>query len=286
MKRIFLTFSDSRLCRSQRRIRREAESLSFFDEIITLSETDLDESFCIKFGEKLKPKVRGFGYWVWKPQVIKQTLEKMVDGDVVLYVDVGCCLNPRGKERLHEYFRIAETSDTGVLAFQGIPPSLPLLHDGRPLPDLTEKLWTKGDVLDYFSVREKPEITETQTCGAGVILIKKCQRSMLLVDEWLKAINTSFALIDDSPSISNNSKGFIEHRHDQALFSILCKLFEVETVSAYEYSYPGWRGGEDWSMLEKMPIHAKRDLDFGFIGNTKRFVKNKIHGLKMRIHAK
>ena len=30
-------------------------------------------------------------------------------------------------------------------------------------------------------------------------------------------------LIDDSASISKNHKDFIEHRHDQSLFSLICK---------------------------------------------------------------
>lgn len=284
--RVFLSFANSRLFRSQRRIRNEAERMQVFDEILTLNESDLDEKFYRGYKDKLKPSVRGFGYWSWKPQVINQALAKMNDGDVLLYVDAGCHLNLRGLERLQEYFRITEMSKSGVLAFQGVPPSYPLIYDGRPLPDLKERLWTKGDVLDYFGVRDMPEITETQTYGAGVIVIKKCKSSLELIQEWLEAIKFSFALLDDSPSKSRNGEGFIEHRHDQALFSILCKLHSVEMLSAYEYSYPTWGGAEDWSALEKMPIHAKRDLDFGFIGNLQRFVKNKIHGLKKRLNAK
>ena len=80
-----------------------------------------------------------------------------------------------------------------------------------------------------------------------------------------------FNLIDDTPSKSKNLKGFIEHRHDQAVFSILCKINSVDTLSAYEYWYPSKsKGKPDWSILKDYPIHAKRDLDYGVIKNTQK----------------
>lgn len=281
----FLTFADSRLVRSLRRVKEEADLMGCFDRVFLMTENDLSDTFFLKFQDVLKPNVRGYGYWCWKPQVILQALKKLEDNDLLLYADVGCSLNAKGLDRLYDYFKIVEKSSVGVLAFQGVPPVYPFPYDGRPLPDLTEKFWAKGDVLDYFNVRHKAEITETQTYGAGVILLKKCHESVSLINDWMKVINTSFALLDDTPSKSANAEGFIEHRHDQAIFSILCKIYHVDTISAYEYSYPNWNSGEDWSTIQNMPIHAKRDLDFGLIGNLQRFIRNKIYGLKKRLYA-
>ena len=187
-------------------------------------------------------------------------------------------------ENVGEYFEIVERAASGVLGFQAVPPELPLVYDGRSLLDLRERIWTKGDVLDYFSVRDNPQIVETPQFGSGVIFFRKCQESKRIIDEWLGAIDWSFSMLDDTPSVSANLEGFVEHRHDQSIFSILCKLHNVDRVSAYEYWYPLSEGnGPDWKALEFMPIHAKRSLDFGPVNNIRRFFKNKSHGFKKRV---
>jgi hypothetical protein len=258
--------------------------MELFDEIHVLQESDIDEGFNNKYKDKLKPNLRGFGYWAWKPEAIKQVLSQIDDGDLLLYLDVGCNLNHAGKKRLGEYFEIVERAASGVLGFQAVPPELPLVYDGRSLLDLRERIWTKGDVLDYFSVRDNPQIVETPQFGSGVIFFRKCQESKRIIDEWLGAIDWSFSMLDDTPSVSANLEGFVEHRHDQSIFSILCKLHNVDRVSAYEYWYPSYGGrGADWEALEFMPIHAKRSLDFGPAKNLRRVLKNKVHGLKKRI---
>jgi hypothetical protein len=238
-----------------------------------------------KFFDKLKGNVRGFGYWCWKPQIIKQVLDHLDDGDILQYTDVGCRLNIQGKTRLMEYFELASQDPLGILAFQNIAPSGPLIHDGRQLLGLIDSHWTKGDLIDYFAVRDRPEITETPTIGAGIFFLKKGADSCALISDWLKVYETQFALADDSPSKSPNLGGFIENRHDQGIFSLLCKTRGVYTISAYEYWYPKINDlrHADWASLANMPIHAKRDKDYGLIINGLEFIKAKLHGLRRRL---
>ena len=56
--------------------------------------------------DKLHDNVRGFGYWSWKPEIIKQTLsDKWNDGDQLLYLDAGCNLNRSWQKiALSQYF--------------------------------------------------------------------------------------------------------------------------------------------------------------------------------------
>ena len=94
---------------------------------------------------------------------------------------------------------------------------------------------------------------------------------MTILRKWIEIIDADFSLIDDTPSKSPNTPDFIEHRHDQAIFSILCKLNNVYTLSAFEYWYPKWNSRRpDWRALKYMPIHAKRDLDYGVYYNLKK----------------
>ena len=40
------------------------------------------------------------GFWLWKPFIIKKTMENMNDGDVLLYLDCGCELDNNKKDDL------------------------------------------------------------------------------------------------------------------------------------------------------------------------------------------
>lgn len=274
MKKVFLSFADSRLSRSLDRIRHEAESLDFYDEIYCWDESALDQQFRESFAEKLDVNVRGYGYWVWKPQAILQALRKMDDGDLLEYADVGFRLNPRGMWRLEQYFEIARKSASGVLGFQGKRPEYPLKDDGRDLPTWPDRYWVKGDLLDYFGVRENREILDTPTIQAGLLFIRKSPQSVAFVEKWLSVFEKDFHLVDDSPSISPNLNGFREHRHDQSVFTILGKLQGIETVSSNEFWYPQkWISQGDWKMLSEFPLQARRDLDFGFLLNTSHKLK-------------
>jgi hypothetical protein len=270
MKKVFLTFADQRMSRALQRIKKQALAMEVYDFLVLANENSLDLRFREQFSEYLKPGVRGFGYWSWKAQIILQTLCQMNDGDLLQYTDAGCHLNPRGRRRLEEYFTKAQNSKSGILAFQAFPPAF---HNQKiKLLDLREAKWCKGDLCDALGVRSNRDVLDTQTIGAGIIFIKKCDESLKLVNSWLDVYKNNFNLIDDSSSKSENLLGFVEHRHDQSIFSILAKINRVETVSAYEYWYPDGktRPGADWKILREYPIHAKRDR--GLPWSTKIYV--------------
>ena len=111
-----ITFADSRYVQTLERFRTQAKSMDVYDHIITYTENDLDRRFKEKVGAWLKGKgTRGYGFWSWKPQIILQTLAQMQDGDLLQYTDAGCHLNINGRERLLDYFNLAETSSKGIL---------------------------------------------------------------------------------------------------------------------------------------------------------------------------
>ena len=265
-KKFFCTFADSRLKKSLERIKKQAELMKTYDEILIYDESGLDLDFKERFKDNLVYGSRGFGYWVWKPQVILQTFEKMDYGDVCNYVDAGCWLNPKGKKRLNEYFDLVLQDEKGILAFQVKNTFNDPLLNQFSLPEFK---WTKGDLFDYFGVRNNLNITQSEQIGASVIFIKKNKFTEKFVKEWLNVYQQNFGLADDSPSVSLNFAGFIEHRHDQSIFGILCKIYEVNTISAFEYWYPSKENihKPDWSKLKNYPIWAKRDKDYDFIKN-------------------
>jgi hypothetical protein len=219
----FLTFADKRLVASLTRIRSQAEEMAVFDELHCLNEDDLDRDFWNKWQEFIQATVEAkrrqtFGYWVWKPQVVLQTLEQMADGDILLYCDVGCHLNKFARDRLVEHIESVRHSESGILAFR---------------MGYLERNWTKGDLFDHFDVRNDTEITHTGQRWAGAFLARKCDTSVAFFEQWL-AVFENPHLIDDTPSVSPNFIGFTQHRHDQSAFSILCKLHNIDSVREYQ----------------------------------------------------
>lgn len=268
-----VSFADSRLHRSLDRLKSQAKLFSVFDEIYLYDENDLPSDFRKTHQYHLIKGSKGYGYWCWKPQIIKMALDKINEGDCLLYVDAGCHLNIKGEKRLNDYFEMVESSENGILAFQAnkpTPENSTLKYDGRKLFSQPNYQWIKGDVFEYFGVKNNEFFTRAQAIGAGIIFIKKSKSSEAVITEWLDIANNHYNLLDDSPSKSRNLDGFIEHRHDQAIWSLLCLKHNVRTLCAYEYYYPmSNRSGlsPDWDSLKCYPIHARRDRDFGLIGN-------------------
>jgi hypothetical protein len=252
-KKYFCTFADSRMKRSLKRIEQQAGDLNFFDKIIINDENSLDQEFKKTFKDKLIKGTRGYGYWAWKPQVILQALEEMDDGDILLYADVGCHLNKGGLERLKYYFDQANLSETGLFVFQE---AVKAEDDNLETIYLhKEKIWTKGDIFNYFSVTDDKTIYDSGQIIATTFFIKKNGKSLDIINKWLSIFKDNFYLVDDSISRINNFEGFRENRHDQSIFSVLCKINKVISRSSYET----WQN--DWGKLNNYPIQARRDKD-------------------------
>lgn len=252
-RHVFLTFGDRRLGKTLRRIRREAEEMGAFDEIRVWDERDLSPAFRARWADMLRSTVRGFGYWVWKPEIILRTLDDMQEGEILLYADAGCKLVKTGRARLEDYFRMTEETPLGIVAT--------LLPEVFPDRD-----WCKGDLMDYLGVRNRPDILDSAQIQSGTLFIRKNPNSIAFLKRWAALWDTDFALIDDSPSRTPNAPTFREHRHDQAAFSLLAKLEGgIKTIPMVE-CYPEAclpEGGPDWSTMNpSMPIWHCRDKCF------------------------
>ena len=140
-------FGDSSLKLSKWVLSLEAKTMNLYDEIIFYDESSLDQSFIDKYQSFLINE-RGYGYWIWKPQILLQFLDKIQEGDIVNYIDVGCKLNFLARKRLIEYFNILDSSNE-ILAFQ-YGPSIGF-EDMNSLNFLEEQ-FTKADLFHFFGL--------------------------------------------------------------------------------------------------------------------------------------
>jgi hypothetical protein len=268
--RHFLTFADSRLAPSLHRIAAEARQTGVFDSVTTCTERNLDRTFRQRHGAILKTTVRGYGYWIWKPQIILQTLRALPAGDVLAYCDVGCRFTQRGRDRLEQYIRHAQASPAGLVGFKYFPPAPPFPYDGRTLFDWRNRQWTKSDLLVHFSLREDDRFLNEYCFVATAFFLSATARSRQFLQAWLDTMQADRTLIDDSPSRSPNLPEFIEHRHDQAVLNCLAYKFGVPAICGYELQYPGATPDEnDWDTIADYPIPARRDTKLSAGGRLK-----------------
>jgi len=275
MKRVLCTFANYPLSNGFDRYRKEAEDLEVFDEIYTHDENDLDKDFRKKYGRFLYPYSRGYGYWGWKPLIIKKALDRLQEGDILLYTDLGCFFNAEGKSRLLEYFDILDHSPSGMLGVR-VQSGESCLRTELVLPEYE---WTKGDIFDYFGVRDDVSFTHTNQFEATIVFIKKCPPAMAFVEEWVNVINNHFDLITDKPSLSPNLPGFKENRHDQSIYSILAKKYKIAEFSRNELC-PNEYDNYDWSIMKTYPIWAKREVYYKTMWHyNHRFHLRKYYGM-------
>lgn len=220
MKINFITFANSDSNFSQDRIIYEAIRMDIFNDATFYTEKDFDEEFMNRCGKEFKDFKRGYGYWSWKPYIIKKELEKLNDGDVVVYADSGCMFQRKNRKNLKKWIEIASKSESGILS----PCFGPYIeHD-----------WTRGDLYEYINkIYNKDNIDifdKAIQCGCGVSLYTKKPKCVDFVNQWYDVMTNHFHLCTDEPSTVPNHPNFRENRHDQSVFSMLSKIYDIETI--------------------------------------------------------
>ena len=167
--------------------------------------------------KKILDSPTGDGYWLWKPYLIMKTLNQMKENDILLYLDIGCEIDIRKKDKILELIEKVK-EDLIIGSFT---------HN--------DKDWSKFDLVDRLQITNPILLLKPQH-QASCIMIKKCQKTIDLVKEWYEiSYENNYHYIDDSKSIKKNLIGFREHRHDQSIFSLLTKKYNIYSKITIEY---------------------------------------------------
>lgn len=265
-----LSFGDSRLVKPRERLRNQARRFGFQDDhICLLNENDLADGFREEMREHMILGTRGFGYWCWKPEICLRMLERIPEGDVLFYLDIGCHLNKNGKDRFYDYVKVAIEHDFCAFQCRSLMGSVepdPLHHY------YTTAAFTKGDMLDYYGVRNDKRLLCSGQVLSGALFFRKCDETVKFCKAWKDIYYDDFSLIDDSPSKSPNAHEPCLNRHDQAALSIIWLQHGWPTVSACEIEPArrwapapmAFRHNTHWGpsyffQMRRFPILAKRD---------------------------
>ena len=273
-KDIYLcSFASPDLSRSVLRFKKQANEMKVYKDIKIYSFDDLSENKRIQIENfKKKKQNRLFGYACWKPEIILNYL-KLIPNDAILqYSDIGCHLNYNGLPKLQEYITLVEKND--ILAFQYKEPNFK--EKNYKYQIYYEKEYSKGDLFNYFNLDLKDQIIHTEQFWSGTVFFKNNEISKSFLFRWNEICKKN-DLISDEESKIKNHENFIEHRHDQSVFSILCKLNNVYSLSASEAEWAEDDVDKTWKHLDKFPILAKRDKKYNFL---KRFINRQKRNIR------
>jgi len=234
----FITFGDNKYYGALKRIEKQVKNFDIFEKIFIFTNNDLINypEFWNVHKNFIQNNPRFYGYSIWRPFLLREVFKNMNQNDIIVYSDAGCEWNSKGLERFHEYINILNKSESNILCFK--------------LNQL-EKMWTKMDLIKEFNAYDK-----LNTCQilSGIFFIKKNDKTVTFLQEWYNLM-CNYHLIDDSKSILPNDKSFVEHRHDQSCFSLLCKKYNAFTLNDETYYWP-------WNIKESYinyPILAARN---------------------------
>lgn len=231
----FFSYGNSNYTNSKIRIAQEAKNMGF-DDVKVYGPENLPEDFVRKtFPHISQP--RGAGFWIWKSLFLKQTFDRMKDNDICIYADAGCHLNVHGKKRLQEYFDMINSDDSGILSLE--------------LVGFLEKMYTNEKVFEYFNISEEDDFRNTNQIVGGILFIRKCEKSIALVDEYYRMAVEHPDLFSDTYNDYKRKPEFRDHRHDQSILGILRKKHGSVKIPDETYA-------TNWNDIMHVPILATR----------------------------
>jgi len=207
MKKYHINYANNRYYKSQQMCSDSARQAGF-DIIISYSYDEIDPIFKNKNYEILKQH-RGAGYWCWKSYFINKTMDQINDGDLLVYSDAGSVY----KYTIDPLVELIKKDPNGVLSFE--------------LTGLIEKEYTKMDTFNLMGLNNPKYTDSSQREGTYIWLIKN-KFTVNLVKEYLE-YSQNINIITDLPNITgSNYPEFKDHRHDQSIWSLLCKKYNIE----------------------------------------------------------
>lgn len=211
MKKILLNYADRRFLQSQKLNAQTGLGIGGFDTAITLGRNNLDAEFCDR-NQFLLSQPRGAGYWVWKPYIILQTLRHAMQEDDVLFY-----------------------SDSGAHFLQNAAPYIDICrsHSEKPVllfslaANMINRNWTKRDCFHYMDADRPPYLDQPQILSSYIV----CEKNAYTMDffaAWLRYTEDERLVTDMRNQCGlPNYPGFVEHRHDQSILSLLGRKEEI-----------------------------------------------------------
>ena len=163
--------------------------------------------------------------WAWKPYFILEALKSVGRDDVLIYCDAGS----RFISSPAPLVSLCWTNPAGVVLF-----------DARPLRN---RQFVKRDCFICLGC-DKAEHWDSYHAIATTLVLRNSTEARDLIAEWLGYCKDRAAITDD-PGVYGQPElgGFLQHRWDQAILSVLASKYAIET----------YRNPSVWGNYLKLP---------------------------------
>lgn len=218
-----ISFADKRLWPRKYMFLFEAIKFNSFKSIRIYNEDNLETKFKEKYSDILNKKTKGFGYWIWKSEIIKNRLNEINSDEILIYLDIGSTINFKGKKTFNEYIKKLNNSKNNIIGCRTISKSN------------FEKYYTSEDTFKLFKIPRDSIFRETPQYEAGFILIKKSRSSINLINHWNNLIIKNIEVLKGETFTFKNCKEFIDHRQDQSFLSLMFKQNNVDSIPGFYF---------------------------------------------------
>lgn len=228
----FMTFATSDWTKAHARMTKDLACLqsacSAVKSVEVLDEHALDDAWRARYGKYAED--HGYAYWSWKPYLLRQKLDRIADGDVLVYLDGGCTLPMNALSAFVDSLkkRCSGLSDRGFL--------------GACVYRGPVQVWQQCPVAlrRYFGIEENEEFNERfPHYEDGVMLIRKSKESVAFFDRWNQAFDDCYECALHRPynGRPGEPRGFSHNNGDQAIYQCLLYLSGLTPVVCNDIFY-------------------------------------------------
>lgn len=260
--KVFIAYADQKYETTRNFAGKMAKIFGNFDKVVLYGPKDIDQKFLSENKETFAIK-RGAGLWLWKPYIIAKALrEECSVGDYLFYGDAGSFF-------IRDVDHIIKAMWDESIYVSAVP--------------LAEWQFTKADCFKLMGCHDE-KIKETAQIQGSFLCLRKNHHTEVFINEWLGLCCDLKLLHPDNFALgSKNPDGFVAHREDQSILSLLCKKKGINPhLDPSQYGkYPE----KYWSdNHKKTPLGVKKEYPVCIILHRTANV-NKIVALKQLILA-
>ena len=212
--KLFITagIGQKNLLDAAERIRAQVAELKIFDSLVIVTEDDL---FTIApwifdwYTQDQLQNSQGYGYYAWKASIAAAAANGYW-GNVedILYLDAGCEVLPGRRSRRIIRKWIGKAKKNGAVGFSSYTP---------------EWRFTKSELMDQFPEFDSEWTSEQFQSGTWFLSGAK---GRTIANEWNQICSTNPGMTNNVLSIE--TPGFLAHRHDQSVFSMVLKKHKIK----------------------------------------------------------
>ena len=223
-------------------------------------------SYCVRYP-------RGFGYYQWKPFIVLDAINSLMDGDVLIYID-GRSGIPKCKVSWIDDLCDQDTSAIPVWDFAAWQLTTP------------EQSRTTADLMDLFGVTLNSPYAMSGQFAATFFGLRVNQVTRNIVEQWHEIMKENKHLTRNEPSLLPNHKTFLENRWDQSVLSLVLKKNGDEVCKILEIPSSMVLGGKPCLQHNCVNEAAKSIYPWGkphprsYFFRVSYLIYHKIYGLK------